>query len=135
MFSELCTPAKIYFVFALIGIVLHVITMFEYRLYDMYSIVSFIITIALNYAWLMLLQYCCNREMELVAWLLLFFPFVIFFFFMFFMGSLLVVALGSGLGSWAYLDTPIATLLPTLAPTPFVTTIPTIFSTTVPTPH
>ena len=86
MFSELCNPAKIYLVFTLISVILDIIAMFDNGSTDIYSFLVLGITIVFHYAWLMLLQYFCNREMEGIAWFILFLPFILVFLFFIFFG-------------------------------------------------
>ena len=69
-FSKLCTPAYIYFIVSIIYLLIKSVTNF--------NISSLVINIFVIMLWSYLLNFLCGMGYEIIAWLILIFPFFIF---------------------------------------------------------
>jgi len=72
-FSKLCTPAFIYFVIAIIGILMAI---------KRTGIMSGAVSIIFVLIWTWFLNFLCKKGYNLVSWFLLFLPFISVFLFM-----------------------------------------------------
>jgi len=72
-FSKLCTPALIYLVIAIIGIIMAV---------KRTGIMSGVVSLIFVLIWTWFLNFLCKKGYNLVSWFLLFLPFISVFLFM-----------------------------------------------------
>ncbi len=70
-FSNLCTPAYIYFIISLIYLIANSFTNF--------NIMNIIINIIIIMIWSMLLNFLCNMGYSVISWLIIILPFFILF--------------------------------------------------------
>jgi hypothetical protein len=86
-FYSLCTPAKIYFIIAIIGIINNVknVSMGYFGLIIYLSIQIFFIFI-----WTYFLQLLCRKGYTKLSWILVFFPLILLFLFLFIIILLIV---------------------------------------------
>jgi len=66
--SSLCTPAMIYFVIAIIYLIINIFTSF--------NIMSMVIRLLVILVWTWLLNFLCTKGFTVISWLLIIVPFL-----------------------------------------------------------
>ena len=72
-FSKLCTPAMIYFVLSMIGLLMSIFTNF--------NIMSLLVKGFFIIVWSFFLNYLCTTGFSSISWILVFLPLILFFLF------------------------------------------------------
>jgi hypothetical protein len=70
-FEELCTPARIYFILAIVSSI--------FALFNGMKIVTIFINLLIAFIWTYLLSIICKKGYKTVSWLLVLFPYIVIF--------------------------------------------------------
>ena len=66
-FDKLCTPAKLYFVIAVISII--------FTLFNRFNVVAVVINLLFALVWTLILSCLCDKGFSYLAWFLVLFPY------------------------------------------------------------
>lgn len=91
IFSELCNPAKIYVVLSGLFIILDILYMLDNKLFTFLSIGTMGIHLVFVYLWTFLLDYLCLNGYGVLAWIAVFFPFILIFIMMILFAAFIVI--------------------------------------------
>ncbi len=68
-FSELCDPAKLYFVLVIISIII--------GLFSGFKVLAIIIKLFFAFIWTMILNWLCKKGWKTLSWILVLLPFIL----------------------------------------------------------